>query len=133
MSTSVGICGVYGVLLDGDIANEMVEALQEWAVAHPDCNELDIYEHVIKNKRWAVRVREMLIVEGIKVPNRALLHWTGSGESRPAGRCETETDAFILGYGIYTKPCDWADEFNASAWDDTWRKAAFLHTWVWQR
>jgi len=127
MSNVCGVCGVFGVLLNGPLAEEMREWVDKEMEKTDDCLEYV----VIHSEEWADRFRSELGGQGIVVPDDAQIEWTGFARERP-GRCNAPPESFVIGFGILTHPVDWVDKHNADKWDASWTQAASMHTWVWK-
>jgi hypothetical protein len=128
MSSSAGIGGAFGLLLSefssvaaiyGDLKLYVNQALDREVAAEP--GELEGAMEVLQ-------IRDRLIgafaEDRIHVPASAALLWTGSEADRLA-HCETPADEWILGFGVFTKPWDYPPM------DESFRKSASFHSWVW--
>jgi hypothetical protein len=80
---------------------------------------------------WVPKIVAAFKAHGINVPEGCNLYHTGSDTDRPAA-CETEADDFVLGWGMIISPWHWHESLGVQNWDETFRKAADIHTWVWQ-
>ena len=128
MSTSAGIGGAFGLLLPkfpkvaaiyGELKLVVNQALDREVAAEP--GELEGAMEVLQ-------IRDRLIgafaKDGILVPASAALLWTGSEADRLA-HCATPADEWVLGLGVFANPWDYPPM------DESFRKSASFHSWVW--
>ena len=127
LGTDAGICGVFGIVpraypAVAPLYTELVETLNrlcDETTGHPD--EMENHESVVAFvPRFCAAFAEI----GIVLPEGVALLWSGSSDDRPA-RCETPAEEFLLGFGILTKPWEYPPM------DESFRKEAQFHTWVW--
>jgi hypothetical protein len=80
-------------------------------------------------EEWVPKIVDAFKAHGINVPFGAHFVYTGDEDDRPA-RCETQADDFVLGWGL-SSPWHWHESIGVESWDETFRKVADIHTWVW--
>jgi len=124
MSMDVGCSGFFGVLLGGfpelqPILDRIDKRLgEEWH------DEYDSEPEDLVEAEFGDEIRAALTKSGIVPPEGASIFYSGTDDDRP-GRCSTPSEEFGLGHGIFTQP------WKYPAMDDSWKKIADFHTWVW--
>lgn len=135
MSQNCGAVGVFGLLLsEYDYLQPLVTEIRNFIERKQD--ELGVMSDEIVetngfHEEWVPKIVAAFKAHGINVPEECHLFHTGSDTDRPAA-CETEADDFVLGWGMITSPWHWHESLGVDKWDETFRKAANFHTWVWQ-
>lgn len=128
MSTSAGIGGAFGLLLPefpkvaaiyDDLKLVVNRALEGKGAGDP--GDMESAPEVLRVRD---RLIELFAEIGIIVPASAALLWTGSEADRLA-RCETPSDEWILGFGVFTNP------WNYPPMDESFRKNSAFHSWAW--
>ena len=122
MSYHVSACGAFGILLDerADVKELLDELTDYIGSVDIDDNHVDESEQI---PEFTERFRTALAASGIKVPATAALHWTGNEDDRP-GQTATAGNAWVLGFGLYTRP----DLYPAMS--ESFIKESQWHTWV---
>ena len=132
MSQSAGACGAFGLLLsDFPCAENLLEDLRQYVEEQIEledpagdgfCSPYDV-EGV---SQFLSRFVALFANEyNVTVPTKGIaLHWSGDEDSRPAS-CNTDSDEWILGWDLGTDPWDYPEM------DESFRKVAQWHTWVW--
>ena len=135
MGMDCGVSGAFGLLLSNcagkkpieRLTDELIDALVHWeeeeGPAGYSLDHAEAYEQIAGRfvERFIQAFKEM----GIIIPKGAGLHWTGSGDDRPA-RCDAPANDWVLGFGLLTRPWNYPRTFHKS-----FREAATFHTWVW--
>jgi hypothetical protein len=130
MSTDAGAAGAYGILLStvedipavAVICKQLEEiAKREDKDGDREFNEPDAVPEVTAQLGPLIQA---FAEAGVIVPTGASLIWTGSEDERPA-RCETEAEAFVLGFGLMTRPDQYPPMPKEFLERSEW------HTWVW--
>jgi len=134
MGQSCGICGIFGLLLSNydwltPLVTEIRDAIEK--LREDGQRQVDEVMDFAFEKEWKPKLIAAFKEHGINVPENCGLHDTGTEDDRPA-RCDTHGDDFVLGFGIITEPWYWHESLGVQRWDETFRKAAGFHTWVWQ-
>lgn len=127
MGYNLGCCGVWGVILgDEHVGSDLrlyVRGLMEY---HGDPEKLD--DGNVRAKETfelaAMHVAKKMSERGIVAPAGCTLHYTGDQEDCP-GCCGVDPDTILFGIGMMKPPWEWPNV------DDSWKKVATLHTWVW--
>lgn len=131
MGQDAGAAGAYGILL-GTIGFPEMESinsrLEELITAYKDDEDgLELDEMDTSARAIAIQVEliALLKLNGIKVPDLAVLFYTGTEDARPA-RCDTPAESWVLGFGLFSKPN------SIPRLDESFDKLSEWHTWVWQ-
>ena len=124
MSYDVGCEGVWGVLLDEANVGSMLYMQLQDVITNIDWDSWSGDENDALDTLLP-QVKAVLLNKGVTCPDVAHLFYTGNGDDRP-GNCDTPTESFVLGVGIYVPPWAWAGNVHES-----FKKVAGPHTWVW--
>lgn len=128
MGYDVGASGMFGILLSeyaeqlGPIYTDLVAAVEQLSAADRSLDRDEVIAGL--GEEWHQKLVARFAEIGIVVPVGAYIDDTGTDDDRP-GRTDTPADDLILGFGLFTKPWEYPPM------DESFRKAAAWHSWVW--
>jgi hypothetical protein len=109
MSTDYFAHAAYGVIVEGDALQALEEGFNKAMMELEDTDEFDDLYASERSDAAMTRFLEQdaegyaRVMELAGVPRDANLIWTGGQDERP-GRCHTQPETWIAGYGVLSFP-----------------------------
>jgi len=130
MGFEVGCSGGFGILIYQEDNAAICKLYAKFKLAFEEAKEKDYgkingYELIELFKRqWIKRFIAAFAKTGVVIPEGAQLIYTEDDDSRP-GRTATPSYEWIIGFGLFMSPFDYPQA------DESFKKKADWHTWVW--
>jgi len=127
VSMEAGACVAYGILMCDVTHKEPVVVYEEFLEKAANAKKADAFDDITTHDWYPelyARLVEAFALNRLVVPDAACLLYTGTEDDRPA-RCETPAGEWVLGFGLLQDP----DQYPVM--DESFKKEARWHTWVW--